>query len=645
MSSRARLGANSWPSYIDKLSTQLLVHMLKHLDPQELEELRSVCKRWNKTIKESAELAYPIDLQKYGYKDNAYHADSELTPERVAARLQELHRLEEAWLRLGDSLEKRPRPEPITVPVSSREWGSDKGDVFFQVVRQTFVALTRTGLLDVAHLSQPGSGQNTDVQFVRCDLKAGDFEPAFDVVVAMDFDPDQNVLAFAAYKGSTSGDPVDQAVYSYVLSIRETEQNGVAALSAQQNGDAVHISDVKISGLSGDSNPGPKPKVDISIRGTYITAALTSPIIVHPQTRKRRNTGQDIVLYDWSTGDVIKRLISSVDSVLYRGAAVVCDTYFFVLRHDLGNLSPLRGRYILRNEPWDSEIEEPDPLDMTEAQYQEYQSHLGSIEAEDDIGNFAPFHNSRSRPVPPYTTLSLDVYRIDQGKINDARVTMYEFPRMMDVRRPMLNQSFSVTWRQASNARIRRNQSEQTDLSPTDAIIQFTLEYELGPRFSFVCPVKTFIEPISSGYPQRLYLWSQWGPGNTYVTDSEPVSRVVYVSGYHAICPDSTREIIDFNPFTISMFTRYHMLLPPNERTPPYQDLPEEAKLVLPDGSGYFNMSNAKVFGSELVQSSLCHMVQPAPALKLYRSGEPWSCGEFFVQDLEGIKVLVFDYV
>ncbi|KAI0075754.1 hypothetical protein K474DRAFT_1359873 [Panus rudis PR-1116 ss-1] len=272
---------------------------------------------------------------------------------------------------------------------------------------------------------------------------------------------------------------------------------------------------------------------------------------------------------------------------------------------------------------------------MSEEQYEKYRRVMSEWKAKLAKPDMAP---DGSHPHPPYTSLYLDVHRIHQGSIAHEHTTVYEFPHFMDVRCPMPNQSFFVAWQKPNSARMRRA-GKQTELSPTDAMIHFTIayDYDSSSRFRFVFPLTTFIKPGASlPSSRRVHPWSQWGPQNTHFSQFGRLARMVHVSGYHAICPSG--EVIDFNPYTIAMLSQYNTSLPPDRRPSPYKDLPADAKVVLPDNS---SMRDTDVFWRP-IQSSLPYMVQPAPALESYYSDGSWSrelARKFFVQDGEEIKV------
>ncbi|KAI0080816.1 hypothetical protein K474DRAFT_98831 [Panus rudis PR-1116 ss-1] len=179
-------------SHVEKLPIELLEYIFAHLNVRDLLRCQSVCRKWNSTITQSAELQYSIALKQYGYEDHAYGIKS--IP--VGSRLEQLRDLEKAWLSLGDSLEKRQRRDLITIPVSEHEW-SIFNMVELKIVGDTFVAMNTAGVLDILHLSRQSLDEG--LMLKRCDLGEEELDPALENLLGMDYDPDQNILAIAIF--------------------------------------------------------------------------------------------------------------------------------------------------------------------------------------------------------------------------------------------------------------------------------------------------------------------------------------------------------------------------------------------------------------------------------------------------------------
>ncbi|KAI0080807.1 hypothetical protein K474DRAFT_1657299 [Panus rudis PR-1116 ss-1] len=506
-----------------EIPTELLVLVFAHLSGRDLLKCQAVSRKWRDVIMHAMELQYIIDLVKYGYKSSVPLQDTlSFTPQ---IPIQDLHHLEEAWFRICDSPQERPRPPRINIPVSSQEW---YGHYDFRLFGHNLFVWNQDsdGVLDILQFED----QKNHVSFRRVD---------YDRVRIL------QVVAYPKLVNESSVYNGNGTIIVHVLWVHW--QNDSSASNTEPELQVLH------------EIPLPSPDRPLGYHyWTRVVVKISGEYILVQWRRERAGLGDsdnapgedpNIAVCLWRSGHVLQLYFSNAE-ICYMDAVLACNQYLLVLRHSRSetNLSTHGVQSVLYIDvyilPTDKFGNSRSPLLLSIFEFPALRPEIAVNNPRLTSGKWKSpsLRSSKISITPPHSQITLSP--LDTMLHFDiwCGITEYELH--------YVNERFSL----------------------------------FVPLSTFI---RNMPLPLTSETPLQpmIHRWSSWGPDGTrlhrtdslyiYANGDVSINFVpVYISGFRAILQNEV-GFMDFNPHYVSKFSSGETLRTPGAtvvKSPTYVD-------------------------------------------------------------------------
>ncbi|KAI0069538.1 hypothetical protein K474DRAFT_1092419 [Panus rudis PR-1116 ss-1] len=562
---------------MDDIPNELLLHILADVSARDLLRCQQVSRKWKDVIYHASELQYKIDLEKYGYKDDGASCIAQ-----SSASSTTLHKMQEAWLRLGESPQARPRPPPITFSLPLLDWDIND-DIHMRghsLIREHHaVADDWDKTFDFFDLTDLTAAQNSDttVPFRRLTYNPGEHNTHDS---RWYYDPEQRLMVFVVADDVAAV----RNVTLHVLLLHDehgTEDGNTAFMSYTLLNTFPVMEYLPMEGTTMSA-----PTTTIQISGEFL---LLHRIVMSSNLARARLQETSLAVCLWRSGEVLQRWVDNEDRV-YVDGILARGEYLLMLHHDRFQSNPVTSETCCRLDVYLLRVNPPTGIDRCML--------VSTFEL--------PSMN------PLYMQIS-DVWETSQR------------PRSL----PFVHGRIQASLSSASGTP-----------SPQDTLVLFNIwYYPQGVQVALFAPLSTLVRdasklhqlgPSSASEPKK-YPWSTWGPHNTRCRiisypflvnpgdlTSYPNGNPVYLSGFRALLHKG-EGIMDFNPYNIFRFSSGE---------------PLPAGSVLVESS--IHIMDSSLF-KDRVTTSLPFLWIPLSAFAI-PDDDPlirW----FFFQDAEGLKV------